>query len=88
MEIFAGVMLLVPTPGEQKKYSAYLKPAPGDSLKIPLEEVQSVQYVKGRLFWKWLNVRMKDGSCASLQFGNEGEAQKAAQLIRRQSGAQ
>ena len=87
LEIFADVMLLAPTPGEQKEYSAYLNPAPADSLKIPLEGVQSVQYVKGRWFWKWLNVRMKDGTCFSLQFGKEGQAQEAAQLIRRQSGA-
>ena len=88
LEIFANVMLLIPAPGEQKEYSAYLKVTPGDSLKIPLEEVQSVQYVKGRWSWKWLNVRMKNGTCASLQFGREGKAQEAAQLIRRQSGAQ
>lgn len=88
LQVFADTMLLVPAPGIQQEYSAYLKPPAGASIATPLEQVQSVEYVKGRWFWKWLNLHMKDGSCASLQFGTTGQAQEAAQLIRRQSGAQ
>lgn len=88
LQIFANTMLLVPALREQQEYSAYLKPPLSAAIEIPLEQVQSVEYVKGRWFFKWLNLHMKDGSCASLQFGTSREAQEAAQLIGRQSGAQ
>jgi hypothetical protein len=84
LQIFPGVMLFVPEPGEQKEYSAYLERPPGDALKIPIEQVQSVEFVKGRWFWRWLNVHMKDATCASFQFNTGAQAQDAAQLIRRQ----
>lgn len=88
LQVFPDEMRLVPSTPEQKEYSAYLQPPAGESIAISLGQVRSVEYVKGRWFWKWLNVHMQDGSCASLQFGTSAQAQEAAQLIRRQSGAQ
>lgn len=87
LQIFPDVMLLVPERTQQKDYSAYTAQRAGDTLRVPMEQVKSVEFVRGRWFWRWLNVHMKDGTCASLQIGTSTQAQEAEQVIRRQLGA-
>ncbi len=81
LQIFPDALLFTIPARQQSHLSAFIE-HPSVSIRVPLAQIESVDAVKGSLFWVWVNVHMKDGTCSSVQFTGYKRAREAAQLIR------
>ena len=71
-------------PARQQNRRSAITDHPSESVTASIEQLERIEVVKGFMFWVWINVHMKDGTCSSLQFGGSGSAAEAARLIRLQ----
>ena len=66
---------------QQHEYSTY-RVDEGEPVRLPIGQIESVAVFKGTMFWVWINVHMKDGTCSSVQFNGRKIAERAAQSIQ------
>ena len=81
LQVFPDALLFTIPARRQKHLSAFIE-HPSVSTRVPLAQIESVEAVKRRVLWAWVNVHMKDGTCASVQFTGYKKALEAAQLIQ------